>query len=579
MISIPTKQLIEDLEAQMNLRENHTDPLLLAYGAVAANAPSDLQKRMVSFLTDQIPEAEDNETALVHLIHSIGNTKSLPAMYRIIQYVDSNSEIVQIATITAVRFFTGLFTFQDKLISALQSDPSEAIVHAVIDAFSECFVHDKNMLVNDDLHDVLMNVTLTFRNHELESELKTYFEMVDSEKASRLSDNLSDSHQNEAHYRNHRHTTYSPSNTTEATTYSPSNNTEATTYSPCNNTEATTDSPSNNTEATTYSPSNNTEATTYSPSNNTEATTYSPSNKTEATTASPSNNTEATTASPSNNTEATTDSPSNNTEATTYSPSNKTEATTASPSNNTEATTASPSNNTEATTDSPSNTEATTYWSSNNNVYNTIASQSSRQSDVSLYPNYLGYLWNKKFGKTSGYLTAYVDTTVGFFAGVDGHRVENLKVFGKGVVRGHILTSSFDIAKIEAFLQKNEQTYTLFIYFKIGGLVLVNEYATYTRQTTQNHVPDLRIPISKGRYLLIQRRVFGWDFPIFVYVGYITFSVSAYASLDVSTTLSVQGYGNGARATLSYSPQVTFSVEGSASFTFLVSKALFLLIV
>ena len=426
MISIPTEQFIDDLEAQINLRGNSTDPLLLAYGAVASNAPTNLQKRMVSFLTDQISEVEDNETALVHLIHSIGNTKSLPAMYCIIQYVDSNSEIVQIATITAVRFFTGLVTFQDKLISVLQSDPSEAIVNAVIDALSECFVHDKNMLVKDDLHNILMNVTLNFRNHELESELKNYFEMVGSEKASRLSDNLNDLHQDKAHYRNHRDTTY---------------------------------------------------------------------------------------------------------------------------------------------------------WPSSNTDYNAIASQSSRQSDVSLYRNYLGYLWNKKFGKTSGYLTAYVDTTVGFFTGVDGHRIENLKVFGKGVVRGHILTSSFDIAKIEALLQKSGQTYTLFIYFKIGGLVLVNEYATYTRQTTQNNVPDLRIPISKRRNLLIQRRVFGWDFPIFVYVGYITFSVSAYASLDVSTTLSVQGYGNGARATLSYSPQVTFSVEGSASFSFLVSKALFLLIV
>ena len=426
MITIPTDRFIEDIEAQINPRINPLNPLLLAYGAVAANAHADMQKRMVLFLIDQIPEAKNNETTLVHLIHSIGNTKSLLAMNCIIQFVESDREIVQIATITAIQFFTGLAVFQDKIISVLQNGTSVAIVSAVIDALSDSFVHDRNMHVKEELHNILLNVSLTFNNHQLKFELKNYFELVGSEQVIILAGNLSDSSQ-EVHSRNNRD---------------------------CGKNHWTRRK---------------------SDYNSTSSQSFRQSYKTN----------------------------------------------------------------------------------------NPIAPRASEQSDVNYYPYNLTYSWEKKFGRTRGNFIAYVDNSLNFFAGVDGDRAENFKVFGRGVVRGHIKSSGFDIAKIETFLRRSGRKYTLYIYFKISGIVLMDE-------TVQYYVSS---GISMTRQIFnYNKKIVQLNIPMNIYGVHITFGISANVSLNMNASLSVKQYGIGTSATVSFLTQVALTAEGSVSHTFLVSK-------
>jgi len=88
MVPNPTDQFIGELETQINLRADPTDPLLLAYGAVAANAAPDMQRQMVSFLTERLPEAEADEAALVHLLHSLGNTRSEIVIEHVVPFAD-----------------------------------------------------------------------------------------------------------------------------------------------------------------------------------------------------------------------------------------------------------------------------------------------------------------------------------------------------------------------------------------------------------------------------------------------------------------------------------------------------------
>ena len=186
MVPNPTDQFIGELETLINLRADPTDPLLLAYGAAAANAAPDMQRQMVSFLTERLPEAEADEAALVHLLHSLGNTRSELVIEHIVRFVDHDEEMIQITAITALRFFTGLPHIQDTLLHVLLNSPTEVLVSAIIDVLSEGFEQNRDMQVQEDITVALLNLTLTFDNRDLEVELGDYFRMVGTEEALRL---------------------------------------------------------------------------------------------------------------------------------------------------------------------------------------------------------------------------------------------------------------------------------------------------------------------------------------------------------------------------------------------------------
>ena len=183
MVPNPTNQLIGELETQINLRADTTDPLLLAYGAVTANAAPDMQRQMVSFLIERLPEAEADEAALVHLLHSLGNTRSELVIEHIVRFVDHDEEMIQITAITALRFFTSIPHIQDTLLHVLLNSPTEAVVSAIIDVLSEGFEQNRDMQVREDIIVALLNLTLTFDNPDLEVELGDYFRMVGTEEA------------------------------------------------------------------------------------------------------------------------------------------------------------------------------------------------------------------------------------------------------------------------------------------------------------------------------------------------------------------------------------------------------------
>ena len=212
MVPNPTDQFIGELEIQINLRTDPTDPLLLAYGAAAANAAPDMQRQMVSFLTERLPEAEADEAALVHLLHSLGNTRSELVIEHVVRFVDHDEEMIRITAITALRFFTGMPHIQDTLLHVLLNSPTEAVVSAVIDALSEGFEQNRDMQVQDNIIITLLNLTLTFDNRELKVELEDYFRMVDTEEAQRLAHILL-THGSSA--RHQRDTSYWPSSNSD----------------------------------------------------------------------------------------------------------------------------------------------------------------------------------------------------------------------------------------------------------------------------------------------------------------------------------------------------------------------------
>ena len=210
----------------------------------------------------------------------------------------------------------------------------------------------------------------------------------------------------------------------------------------------------------------------------------------------------------------------------------------------------------------------TSDWdSSSSSEYNLVASLSSRQSDVTSYPKHRAYLHGKTFGIDQANLKA----AGGVFFGLSND-CENLKGYAKVYAEANVLSRQRTLADIQILLQKTGTLIRGKIYAEIAGNTLVNQDRTVNgsvRCRTYN------TPLTKSRY-----RFFSFTFSIFVYVGTVDIGVNLYLEMRVNFdaemcgSLSVYNLANG---TAGIVPQVSFSVEGSASVSLLVCILLHLL--
>ena len=181
LVSKPNDWFIEEIEREITRRGDSMSRLHLAYGALVSSAGSHMEVRMVSFLTDQLQNAENDEDSLIHLLHALGNTQSKLVIEHIVLFFDSGNEDVKITVITTLRFFTDLSFIQNKIVHVLISNPSEAITSAVIESLSDGYKYHGNTDIHPDVVESLMNVTLAFGNKDLDDELANYFLLVASE--------------------------------------------------------------------------------------------------------------------------------------------------------------------------------------------------------------------------------------------------------------------------------------------------------------------------------------------------------------------------------------------------------------
>ena len=181
LVSKPNDWFIKEIEREITRRGDSMSRLHLAYGALVSSAGSHMEVRMVSFLTDQLQNAENDEDSLIHLLHALGNSQSKLVVEHIVPFFDSRNEDVKITVITALRFFTDLSFIQNAIVHVLISNPSEAITIAVIESLSDGYKYHGNTEIHPDVVESLMNVTLAFGNKDLDDELANYFLLVGSE--------------------------------------------------------------------------------------------------------------------------------------------------------------------------------------------------------------------------------------------------------------------------------------------------------------------------------------------------------------------------------------------------------------
>ena len=179
-IAHPSLELIEELEDMIN-ESDETSSLLLAYGALVANVGPDKELEMLTFLINRIPKKGLNTNVLIHVLHALGNTRSLTAVQYILPHTQSSEEAVVLAAVTALRLFTGTPLVQQQFIYTLgNSTYSVSLVSAVVNSLRDGYSLNREMTFNPELIEILVSVTNSLGDTDLQKEVVAFFHLVGS---------------------------------------------------------------------------------------------------------------------------------------------------------------------------------------------------------------------------------------------------------------------------------------------------------------------------------------------------------------------------------------------------------------
>ena len=183
--------MISELENRIGNDTHSTDPLLLAYGALVAKASPDLQQRMTLFLLSRLPQAETNNSSLIHHILSLGNTKSNQVTNSLTDYLQHPDHHVQLSSIYALRYATS-DSLAQKALTTLLSQPhiSDEHLATVLRCLLFGIEHASNTHTqtpfNIDFAIELSSSVMKTKNEELHQALIKYLQLVNSEESVNL---------------------------------------------------------------------------------------------------------------------------------------------------------------------------------------------------------------------------------------------------------------------------------------------------------------------------------------------------------------------------------------------------------
>ena len=201
-----------------------------------------------------------------------------------------------------------------------------------------------------------------------------------------------------------------------------------------------------------------------------------------------------------------------------------------------------------------------TDWDEDNSDYDCVASQSRRASDVSSYPRHRAYIYGKRIGNDD----INMKIGAGAFIGISND-CNNMKGFARACARANVFDESRDLAEIEFKVQKSAATISGRAYTQYGGNTLLN----------YQHSVSASYCFTYDRNLYgYRRRLFRFSYSIWVYAGDIEASISLYLSLNITFDAEMCASANLNElltATTGIVAQVSLTLEGSASYTFIVS--------
>ena len=140
--------LLTKLEQVIISTDNHLDPLLLAYGALASDTTVESEQRIVTFLLSRMEEAPRSAMTMIHYIHALGNTGSPFALDTITSFLNHSAVEVQLASLNAMRKLINDPLVEETLTSILQSTPAH---HEHVVAIAETLSEGAKYLEEKDI--------------------------------------------------------------------------------------------------------------------------------------------------------------------------------------------------------------------------------------------------------------------------------------------------------------------------------------------------------------------------------------------------------------------------------------------
>lgn len=97
--------ILTRIENLITSSKDPADPLILSYGALAYSSSStEVQHRIVHFLTERMEAAKEDHATLTHLVHSLGNTNSNLANKPLLNLITHDTPSVKMAAAYALRY-------------------------------------------------------------------------------------------------------------------------------------------------------------------------------------------------------------------------------------------------------------------------------------------------------------------------------------------------------------------------------------------------------------------------------------------------------------------------------------------
>ena len=205
-----------------------------------------------------------------------------------------------------------------------------------------------------------------------------------------------------------------------------------------------------------------------------------------------------------------------------------------------------------------------TDWDASNSDYNIVSPLSERRRDVRKY-NHKAFIWGKKFGISN----LNLQVGAGAFVGLSKNilREFGFKVFARAIGAVNILgrrVTFFD-AKLLAAKSGGETKFVVYVSLVGNVLVNVNDRVGSRKRDTD---------CLRKEWPIYQRRVKLFPtlrFSIFIYVGFLRFSISAYAQFRLTARAASCCLRNDFELSGALVPIAGISVEGSATASILVS--------
>ena len=202
-----------------------------------------------------------------------------------------------------------------------------------------------------------------------------------------------------------------------------------------------------------------------------------------------------------------------------------------------------------------------TDWDASNSDYDCVASQSSRADDVDTYQRHRAYIYGKTFGNSD----VNLNIGAGVFLGISDD-CNDMKAFARACATVNVFDYSRDLAEIEFSVVKSGSEIEGIAYAQIVGSTLLDYEASVNAKYCFTYDKSLYQKSVK---------LFSFSYSIFIYVGSLGVSFGVYLGLENNFDASICASLNADEllsATSGIVPEISVTIEGTASATLLVSQ-------